>query len=180
MKRLEYDQPVARLADGAQQGGKPLGGSQHDGDLGLRIGAKAVEPLGVPGDGRAQLGQAERIGVLVEAVPGILQPREEFPERHPEEFLRAQAGLFPDLREGEILDPLDLLFVSADHGGDAAPHQIEERRLVRESLGEIDRLVLDRQAGHQANDRFFHIPSPITERRLLRCSGGRPRRPGGS
>ena len=56
MKRLEDDDAIAAVARPGEDGGQPLGGTQHNRCLRLRVGAESPPTCGVVGDRVSKLG----------------------------------------------------------------------------------------------------------------------------
>ena len=76
MERLHHDHAVAAASEGREHCGEPLGRAEHHRRLGFRIRLEAAPASGVRGNGAPQLGQAVRVGVLVQLVATALQALE--------------------------------------------------------------------------------------------------------
>ena len=170
VERLDHDHAVPAAPEGGQHRREPLGGAEHHGRLGFRVGLEPAPARGVRRNGAPQLGQAERVGVLVQLVGVALQIAEHVPQR------RRRAAVVPRGRPGGgLLEPLDAGVAPAEQRADRPPDEREGRRLVREALREIDRPVPVREPRHSSNDRFARghrrqSSKSITRRAFSVCS----------
>ena len=166
VERLQQDDAVAAAAGRGEHRGQSLGGAEHHRRLGLRVGLEPAPARRIGGDGLPQLGQAERIGVLVQLVAPPLQRLQRVPQRRRRP---AGAGVGKTGRR-DLLESSNARVAAPQQRRDRAPDEGERRRLVGEPLRQVDGPVPLRQARHAPDDRFAG--------RHRRSFYAGPRRPG--